>query len=380
MKIAMIGTRGIPASYSGFETAVEEISTRLAERGHEVIVYCRSHVVDYPEDTYMGVRLVKLPTIAKKHFDTLAHSVISTTHMLLKERCDVALYFIAGNSPVCFFPRIAGIPTAINVDGMDSRRAKWGKLARAYLRFTERLAPRAANEVIADSKVIQEYYKERFGAKSVFIPYGAKMDEVPGTKWLDEFGLKPREYILFVGRLVPENCAHVLIEAYNSIETDKKLVIVGDAPYANEYKEKMKLSAGKNVIFTGYVFGDGYRQLSQNAYIFAVPTVVGGTHPVIVEALAAGNCVVVSDHPPNMETVGDAGVTFSAGLGAADLGKKLQLLLNDPQLVESYRGKARRRAKEHYDWEVVTDQYEELCRELMANKQKKKTEKTVAGA
>jgi glycosyltransferase involved in cell wall biosynthesis len=365
MKIAMVGTRGIPANYSGFETAVEEISTRLVKRGHEVIVYCRPHMIDYKGADYKGVRLVKLPTIANKHLDTFVHTFLSTIHMIVKDRCDVALYFIAGNSPFSFLPRVTRIPTAINVDGMDSKRDKWGRLAKTYLRFTEWLAPHSATAVIADSRVIQRYYRDKYGAESVFIPYGADMREVPGNEWLDKFGIKSRDYLLFVGRLVPENRPHVLIEAFNKIDTDKKLVIVGDAPYADEYIQKLKKMAGKNVIFTGYVFGEGYCQLSQNAYVFVVPTIVGGTHPVIVEALAAGNCVLVSDHPPNLETVGDAGISFDAGRGADDLNAQLTMLLNKPDLVEEYRQRARERAKIYYDWEVITAQYENLCKGLL---------------
>lgn len=372
MKIAMLGTRGIPDGYSGFETAVEELSKRLVERGHEVVVYCRRHMVKHEGDTYLGVRLIKLPTITQKHLDTIVHTGLSTFHMLAKERCDVALYFIAGNSPLTLLPRLMGIPTVINVDGMDSQRAKWSRLAKIYLRFAERLAPMAATEVIADSKVIQEYYMKHFKAETVFIPYGADMAEVPGSKWLDEYNITPREYVLFVGRLVPENRVHILIDAFNGIKTDKKLVIVGDASYSDAYIEKLKASAGKNVIFTGYLFGEGYRQLSHNAYVAAVPTTVGGTHPVIVEALAAGNCVIVSDHAPNLETIGDAGISFNASAGADDLRDKLQMLIDDPDMVAEYREKAKRRAIDYYDWEVITDQYESLCRDLAKRRHRAK--------
>jgi len=368
MKIAMLGTRGIPGGYSGFETAVEELSTRLVERGHEVVVYCRPHMVKFEGREYKGVKLVKLPTIASKHLDTFVHTGISTLHAVTRGRCDIALYFIAGNSPFCIFPRVTGIPTAINVDGLDSQRAKWSSLAKKYLRFAERLAPITANEVITDSQVVERYYKEKFGAESHYIPYGAKMDEVPGTDWLDRFGLKSRDYILFVGRLVPENCPDVLIDAFCKLKTDKKLVIVGSASYAQEYISELKHDACENVIFTGYMFGEGYRQLSQNAYIFAIPTVVGGTHPVIVEALAAGNCVVVSDHPPNLETIGDAGVSFEGSRGSVALQEKLQQLIDDPVTVDEYRVKAVNRASQKFDWEIVTDQYEELFRQMVRKK------------
>lgn len=365
MKIAMLGTRGIPGGYSGFETAVEELSTRLVKRGHEVVVYCRTHMVDYDDEYYKGVKLVKLSTFANKYADTIVHTAKSAVHLIAREKCDVALFFIAGNSPICFLPRLIGIPTIINVDGLDSERAKWNSLAKKYLKFTEWLAPRSANALISDSRVIQRYYLERFGADSTFIPYGAVENDEKGTEWLEKFGLTQQNYILFVGRLVPENCAHILIEAYNKLDTDKKLVIVGDAPYAEDYKQHLKRMAEKNVIFTGYLFGDGYRQLSKNAFIFAIPTTVGGTHPVIVEALASGNCVIVSDHEPNKETVGDAAAIFSRELGAEDLSEKINELLNNSELVEHYKKAAKQRAKEKYDWDVITGQYEELCNEVL---------------
>lgn len=365
MKIAMLGTRGVPARYSGFETAVEEIGARLAARGHKVTVYCRSHMVKYQGRYYKDMRLVKLPTIPQKHLDTIVHTGVSTLHMLARDRCDVALYFIAGNSPWSFVPRLAGIPTAINVDGLDSRRQKWNSAAKTYLRFAEWLAPHAATVAISDSKNVQRYYREKFGAETVFIPYGAKSVPAPGIEWLDKFGLKPREYFLFVGRLVPENCAHILIEAFRQLSTGKKLVIVGDAPYADDYIPRLKQNAPDNIIFTGYLFGEGYWQLNQNAFVFVVPTVVGGTHPVIVEAMAAGNCVVVSDHPPNLETVGDAGLSFDARAGAPDLQKQLQKLLDSPGLVEDYRRRSQEHARQNFDWEVVADRYEDICRRLL---------------
>lgn len=286
--------------------------------------------------------------------------------MLIKDRCDVALYFIAGNSPFAFLPRLIGIPTALNVDGLDSQRDKWGKAARKYIRFAEWLAPLAAAAIVSDSQVVQRYYMERFQAESTFIPYGGQMDPAPGTQWLDKFGLEPRKYILFVGRLVAENRPHILIEAFSELKTELKLVLVGDASYSQDYINQLKEAASnKNIIFTGYVFGEGYRQLSQNAYIFVEPTIVGGTHPVIVEALTAGNCVVVSNYPPNMEVIGDAGVSFDSSQGSPALRRVLQELIDDPTLVAAYREKASKWAKSKYDWETITNQYEELCLKLL---------------
>jgi len=364
LRIALLGTRGIPGGYSGFETAVEEIGTRLVERGHDVVVYCRPHATTSSSPFYRGCRLVHLSTIRNKYLDTFFHTFVSTLHMCFRNRVDVAIYFIAGNSPFVLIARGLGIRTIHNVDGLDSQRQKWPSMAKRYLRFAEWLSARAPDITVTDSREVRQHYLTRFGRDSVFIPYGAETPEPSGDDFLKKFGLEPREYMLFVGRLVPENCAHVLVEAFAGIETDKKLVIVGDAPYASEYIEKLKATSDPRVIFTGYIFGEGYRQLSRNAYVFAIPTEVGGTHPVLLEAMGAGNCVLVNDHKPNLEVIGDAGMSFSGNKGAVDLREKLELLLSDPTLVEEYREKARARVAEKYSWEIVVDQYEVLCRKL----------------
>ncbi len=362
MKISMLGTRGIPARYSGFETAVEAISIRLAERGHDVTVYCRPHMIDFDGDEYRGVRLIRLPTIKNKFLDTFVHSFLSTIHMGLFNRADVALYFIAGNSPFALLSRMLGMPSLINVDGLDSHRKKWNNLAKKYIMFAEWFSPIAATRTITDSRIIQKYYRDRFNKDSDFVPYGADIVAEAGTATLDELGLEPNKYILFVGRLVRENCAHVLIEAFEGIETDLKLVIVGDASYEDEYISQLKSTSDQRIIFTGYLFGEGYKELSKHAYVFAIPTEVGGTHPVILEAMAAGACVLVNDHPPNVEAIGDAGMSFSGREGWRDLRAKLRDLIDSPDLVAELGRKASERVRDQYSWEVVTDRYEELCR------------------
>ncbi len=361
MKISMLGTRGIPANYSGFETAVEAISTRLAARGHQVSVYCRPHMVDFEGEDYRGVRLVHLPTVKNKFLDTIVHTFISTVHMGIFNRPDVAVYFIAGNSPCALLSRLLGIPSLINVDGLDSHRQKWNRLARKYIRLAEWFSPVAANRVISDSRVIKKYYRERYGKDSDFIPYGADVLQEQGTETLEQFGLEAGQYVLFVGRPVPENCAHVLIKAFEKIETDMKLVIVGDAPYAEEYIDELRATKDERVIFTGYLFGEGYRQLSYHCGVFVVPTEVGGTHPVILEAMAAGACLLVNNHPPNLECIGDAGASYDGSRGEEGLREELEKLLDDPDLRRRLKKKAVERVRSEYNWDRVASMYEELC-------------------
>lgn len=361
MRIALLGTRGVPASYSGFETCVEQLGQRLVQRGHQVTVYCRSHHITYKGTHYKGMRLVKLPTIPNKYLDTIVHTFISSLHALT-QRYDVALYFIAGNSPVTWIPRLVRTKTILNVDGLDWKREKWPALAKRYIQLAEYLATRLPTVYLTDSRVVQNYYRERFGSEPLYIPYGSEVEIVHPGETLARFGLEPGKYVLFVGRLVPENCAHHLVEAFRGLDTDLKCVIVGDAPYVEDYIASLKASAqgDPRIVFTGYVFGKGYYELGSNAYIFVETSGVGGTHPALLEAMAFGNCVVVHNTPENLETVGDAGWSYDGKVGATDLRWVLQQLLSNPEVVENYRYLARQRVQAYYTWEAVTDAYEQL--------------------
>jgi glycosyltransferase involved in cell wall biosynthesis len=365
MRIAMLGTRGVPASYSGFETCVEQLGRRLVERGHDVTVYCRSHHIQYAEPTYRGMRLVRLPTIQNKYLDTIVHTFLSTAHALGQEY-DVAMMFIVGNSLVSWIPRLGGQKVALNVDGLDWRREKWNRLAKAYIRWSEKLATVFPHAVVTDSRVVQRYYRERHDADTTYIAYGADVTPRPPGEVVERFGLRPREYVLFVGRLVPENCAHHLVEAFEGLCTDHKCVIVGDAAYADDYIAHLKAMAGPRVVFTGYVFGEGYEELSSNASIFVETSGVGGTHPALLEAMAFGSCVIAHDTEENLETIGQAGLSYAGQEGAPALRRVLQDLLDHPETIESYRQKAKERVARCYDWERVTDAYEALFERLLA--------------
>jgi glycosyltransferase involved in cell wall biosynthesis len=362
MDVAILGTRGIPASYSGFETAVEQITARLTARGHRVTVYCRPHVVSRDIRRWKGAELVHLPTVRNKYLDTFVHTFLSSLHAARRQP-DVALFFIAGNSPLCLITRMSGIPTVINVDGLDSDRRKWNRFAKAYLRGAERLSPRMATRAMTDSHAVAAIYRRRYGREIGVVPYGAEVPEHTEAGVLERLGLEPRRYVLFVGRLEPENNPHLLVEAWARIPSERtrgmKLVVVGGAPYASEYITRVRRAADPRVLFPGYIFGPGYWELQRNAYLFCAPTEVGGTHPVILESLAAGNCVLVNDHRPNAETVGDAGVYFSGPEGVPDLTRQLERLLDEPETVEHYRERALKRA-ERYSWDAVASAYEQL--------------------
>jgi len=360
VRIAMVGTRGIPAAYSGFETAVEALAARFAGHGHEVTVYCRTHMLE-PLETHAGARLVHLPTVRGKYLDTLVHTAVSTGHLATRGRPDVAIYFIAGNAPVVPFARLAGVPAILQIDGLDSERAKWPAAARRYLRLAERLAPRAATIAITDSEAVADDYERRYGRRIPAIPYGAELPDPGGTAWCERLDVEPGRFVLFVGRLVPENNAHLLIDAHRRSGIDWPLVVVGDAPYAEDYIAGLRAAAGPDVRMPGYVFGEGYAELVHRAGLMCVPTEVGGTHPVIVEAMAAGAALLVSDHPPNLEAVGDAAATFPLAGGAQALAERLRTLVAEPDERARLRAPAAARATERFSWDACAERYLALC-------------------
>jgi glycosyltransferase involved in cell wall biosynthesis len=362
MRIVILGTRGIPASYGGFETFAEHLSTRLVARGHEVTVYGRAHYVSPRQLEYHGVRLKVLPTIRHKYFDTVVHAFLSAVDAV-SSRFDAALICNAANSPFAPILRLTGTPVAINVDGLEHKRKKWGWLGRRYYLAAERLATILPNVMVTDAQVIHDYYVARYNAKSEMIAYGSEVERRPDRASVRRWRAEPNRYVLYVSRLEPENNAQLVIEAFKKVRTAYRLLIVGDAPYAHDYISDLKARArgDKRIVFTGFVFGQDYRALQQNAYCYVHATEVGGTHPALLEAMGYGNCVLTLATPENIEAVGDAGIPYADEL---DLAEKLQRVLRDGSLVQSYRNRAQIRVQRYYDWDRVVDQYEKLFAEM----------------
>ncbi|MBN1352379.1 DUF1972 domain-containing protein [candidate division KSB1 bacterium] len=358
MKIAIMGIRGIPANYGGFETFAEELSTRLVEKNHEVTVYGRSNIIDYKEKYYKGVELVILPTISHKYLDTVAHTFLCAWHSLV-QKFDVILICNSANSAFALIPRLGGKKVAINVDGLEWQRAKWNILGRWYYLLSERIATFSANEIVTDSIFIRKYYQKKFGKESTFIPYGAPTEKESTTEVLDKFGVKPGKYVLYVSRIEPENNALEVVKAFEKVETDLNLVVVGDAPYSSEYIRKIKSTKDPRIIFTGYVFGKGYREFQSHAYFYIQATEVGGTHPALLEGMGFGNCVLANDVPEHREVLRDAGIFFNVK-DESDLPEKMQHLLDNPKIVQEYQKKAVARIMEAYTWDRITDRYETL--------------------
>jgi glycosyltransferase involved in cell wall biosynthesis len=353
MHIAILGTRGIPANYGGFETFAEELSTRLVERGHQVTVYCRQRG---SEAEYRGVRLQYLPTIRHKYFDTIAHTAISTCH-LMTHPSDVALYCNGANAIFTLWPRAAGIPVALNVDGIERKRRKWNRAARAWYLVSEWLATFCPNKVVTDARTIQDYYRTCYRKDSVFIPYGAATGKVATAAVLNELGLEPGRYFLYVSRLEPENHALEVRQSFETLVTEFKLALVGDAPYAHDYIRKVRNTSDPRVIMPGSIYGAGYHELQSHCFAYVHATEVGGTHPALIEAMGRGALVIYRNTPENAEVAGDAAIPYESG----ELPAKLRQVLTMSEFDrETLRRRALERVRVNYSWDAVTTAYERL--------------------
>ena len=359
MRIAILGTRGIPARYGGFETFAEELSRRLVARGHSVSVYCRER---HPDPTYLGVELRYQPTIRHKYLDTIAHTAFSTLHLLF-HRVDVALYCNAANAIYCWMPRLFGMPVALNVDGLERNRKKWNALGQAWSALSERLSLSCPTEIISDALEIQRYYRDTYRRQSTMIPYGAEPQAASTRAALDSLGLEPDRYFLYVTRFEPENNPLLVRQAFEPLDTDYRLALIGDAPYAAEYIRQVRDTRDPRVVLPGAIYGAGYAELQSHCYAYVHATEVGGTHPALIEAMGRGCLILYLDTPENAEVAGGAGLPFTRHSLTETMRQALALSVEERQL---WQRRAQDRVRERYSWESVTDQYEALFRRLLA--------------
>jgi glycosyltransferase involved in cell wall biosynthesis len=363
MRIAMVGTRGVPARYGGFETAVEEVGRRLAEAGHQVVVYCRTMPGDddpRPE-RHLGMDLVHLPAARKRSLETLSHSALSVAH-LLRHRTDAAFVFNAANAPLLPLLRAARIPVATHVDGLEWRRAKWGGAGRRYYRAAEALAVRWSDALIADAVGIADYYRREFDAPTTLLTYGAPLI-APGADRLAELGLEPDGYHLVVARFEPENHVDLIVDGYRRSGARKPLVVVGSAPYADEYTARVHALADDRVRFLGGVWDQvQLDQLYAHCATYLHGHSVGGTNPSLLRAIGAGAAVLAFDVDFNREVTAEAGRYFADAAGVAALVDAAEA---DPEAVVKAGLRARELAT-RYDWDDVATGYERLAARLVA--------------
>ena len=372
LRVALIGSRGIPGRYGGYETLVTELAPRLVARGFDVTVYCRT-TPPRPGDRagagagnrppvrrarFREARLVHLPTIRTKYLDTPVHTLLSCLHAAA-ERFDAALVVNSANA--LFLPLLsaAGTPTVLNVDGIEKRRAKWGRFGRAVFALSERLACVLPDRLVTDAEVIRAHYLARYDAPSAIVTYGVQPRPLWQSGALRRLGVEKRGYFLYVSRFEPENNPHRVVQAYALLGGETPLLMVGGAPYANDFIASFRSSADPRIRFPGAIYGRGYRQLLSHALVYIHATEVGGTHPALVEAMGYGNCLVVNDTPENREVAGDAALYFRAD-APATLAAVLARLRADPQESERRGRAAAARAAERYNWETIADQYADL--------------------
>lgn len=368
MRIAIMGTRGVPAMYGGFETMAWELSYRLIEYGHEVTVYCRGGRTDESRKMPPGVIRRFLPFFPGKYLETVSHTTLSVLDSLVHPY-DAVFVANAANAILTGVPRLRGAKVVLNVDGIERQRAKWGLAGRLWYTIGERMALVFPNAIVADAAVIQDYYRRRYRRRSELIAYGATVlprEPRPNFARWGLGGLIADHYFLYVSRLEPENQALMVIDAYKQVAGDHPLLIVGDAPYASEYKARLRRAAegDPRVRLVGAIYGEGYADLQRAALAYIQATSVGGTHPALIEAMAAGNLVLAFATPENLEVTSGTALTFG---NADELATHLSRISQDPTSEEFQRLReaALKRAVRCYSWDAVTRQYNDLFSTLV---------------
>ena len=361
LRIALVGTRGVPAQYGGFETAVEEVGQRLAARGHDITVYCRG---TSEADQYRGMRLVHLPAVRHKAVETLSHTALSVAHLVRHRPPSAAVVFNAANAPFLPALNVRGIPVATHVDGLEWRRAKWGAAGRAYYRSAEAMAVRWSDALIADAQGIADYYSSEFGVETEQIAYGAPvLRELPSDR-LTALGLQPGAYHLVVARLEPENHVHLAVAGYQHSTARLPLVVVGSAPYSDDYTAALRRATAERegVRLVGAVWDQALLdQLYAHALTYVHGHSVGGTNPSLLRAMGAGAPVLAIDVVFNREVLGTDGAFFSDPAGLAALLERAEA---DPDSTRRTGTALQSRAAVRYRWDDVADRYEDLCRRL----------------
>jgi glycosyltransferase involved in cell wall biosynthesis len=360
MHVSILGTRGIPVSYGGFEPLADRLARHLVQRGMGVTVYgLNAFKPPSGDENYHGINRVWLPSIKRKALEKPLASLSSVMHAAAK-RSDVIL--MLGVSPVLFSPVVRGLRQRliVNVDGLEWKRRKWGKFGRGFLWFSEWMAAKTATTIVADAHGIADYYRRQFNRDSYYIPYGAPVDEPQrgDNEILEGFGLKPRGYVLQICRLEPENNADWAIEEYVSSSLDIPYVLVGDAPYGDVFEAKLRGLADNRVRLLGRVSGEPYRVLQRNALIYVHGHEVGGTNPSLLDALGAGNYILGIDVPFNREVLGQSGQAVSRQRGR--LKEALEKSVEVPSWIESQRSVARQQVLARYQWPAVCRAYEEI--------------------
>jgi len=356
MKIAIIGTRGIPAQYGGFETNVERTATYLAQQEIDVTVYCRQK---HTLKSYKGIRLINLSTINIKNIATLWHTFKSLIHASFSDYDLIHVYNV-GNGPLLFIPKLFGKKVIISVDGMDWRRKKYSFLEQYLVRLGAKFASKFADSVIVDSKYVGRYYRRHFKISPKYIPYGADIiKRSPPKTILKKLRLASQKYFLFVGRFVPEKNIPLLIKSFNAAKLKKfKLVVVGES-VDKDYQQKIEKLNGKNIILPGKIHGQDIKALYKNSYAYLTASELEGTSPALLEAMGVGTCVLVNNITENLETISHAGLYYQYN-DSQDLSSKIKWLADNPEQRDRVAKRCQKRIEKYYTWDKINQKYKKF--------------------
>lgn len=364
LTIAMVGTRGVPAAYGGFETAIEEVGRRLADRGHDVVVYTRGS--ERREKEYLGMRVVHLPAVPVKQVETLSHTGLSALHLMFRRRPDATFVFNAANSPFLPLLRLRRAPVALHMDGLEWRRSKWGPRGKAYYRWAEQFGVRTADALISDAPGIADYYTHQFDVPTELIRYGAPILDTVSDERLDELSLSPSGFHLVVARFEPENHVLEIVEGYRRSDATLPLVVVGSAPYSSDYTQRIQEAADGDdrIRLVGGVFDQELLDaLYFHALTYAHGHSVGGTNPSLLRAMGAGTAVIAFDVPFNREVLDEEGWFFHTPAEAAGHFEQAEA---DAAATAATGARSQSRARTVFRWDDVADAYEALARGLSA--------------
>ncbi len=367
LKVAVIGQKGIPSRAGGVEIHVEEIASRIADEGCEVTVYCRESYCNEKYDDYKGIKIKYIPSIHTKHLDAITYTALATFNAI-KSDYDIIHYHALGPSLFAFLPRLFRKKVVCTVHGLDWKRQKWGLIGKLALKLGEFSTAYFPHKAIMVSQSLKKYYNEQYKSlDSIYIPNGIEEKNKKAINLIkDKYGLEKDEYILFLARLVPEKGVHYLIEAFQRIHPNKKLVIAGGSSHSDEYVEKLTdLAKGNpNIIFTGFIQGEILDELFTNAYCYVLPSDIEGLPISLIEAMAYGQCCLVSDIAENIEVIGSQGVSFKKG-DIESLKQQLEYLIQNESVVNKYKQGAEKYIRERYNWDKVALETKQVYTSLM---------------
>jgi glycosyltransferase involved in cell wall biosynthesis len=356
VRVAFIGGRGVVSKYSGIESYYEQAGHELARLGHEVTIYCRSYFTPpIPMNTHNGMRVRRLPTIRSKHLETVVHTLLSTAHAMTSDY-DVVHYHCLGPALFSFLPRLAGKKTVVTVQGLDWQRGKWGRIASRILRWGEAAAVVSPDATMVVSRTLQQHYRQQYKRDTIYVPNGATVAPRRLPRKLIEWDLLADNYVLFLGRFSPEKNCHLLINAFENLHTGMKLVLAGGSSggssHSDSYVKSLRRHESDQIRFLPWVSGSDLEELLSNAALFVLPSELEGLSLALLDAMAAGVCVLTSDIPENNELVDGAGFTFHRG-DQADLERMLDLLIHNPELRRQSAARERQRIQGQYLWPEI---------------------------